>query len=107
MILVRYRAGQFFVRTSLMSSLNEIELELVKAQEEVQLVGQQIAALVQAKRKNDMKKKQAEEDEKQHKAAVAEKRHVAREARAAKQSPQKVRRKQLTESTGTDTSCRT
>ena len=32
-----------------MSSLNEIELELVKAQEEVQLVGQQIAALAQAK----------------------------------------------------------
>src|SRR6266481_9818799 len=39
----------FFVCTPLMSSLNEIELELAKAQEEVQLVGQQIAALAQAK----------------------------------------------------------
>src|SRR6266481_4348754 len=39
----------FFVCTPLMSSLNEIELELAKAQEEVQLVGQRIAALAQAK----------------------------------------------------------
>src|SRR6266481_4502762 len=39
----------FFVCTPLMSSLNEIELELAKAQEEVQLVGQRTAALAQAK----------------------------------------------------------
>jgi len=54
-----------------------------------------------------MRKKQAEEDEKQRKAAAVEKWRVAREARAAKWSPQKVRRQRLTESTGTDTSCRT
>ena len=54
-----------------------------------------------------MKKKQAEEDEKQRKAAVAEKQRMAREARAVKWSPQKVRRQRLTESMGTDTSCRT
>ena len=39
----------FFVRTSLMSSLNEIELKLAKAQEEVQLVCQRIATLAQVK----------------------------------------------------------
>src|SRR6266481_519238 len=39
----------FFVCTPLMSSLTKIELELAKAQEEVQLVGQRIAALAQAK----------------------------------------------------------
>ena len=39
----------FFVGAPLMSSLNEIELELAKAQEEVQFVGQQIAMLAQAK----------------------------------------------------------
>src|SRR6266481_6186001 len=49
MTRVQYRARHFFVCTPLMSSLNEIELELAKAQEEVQLVGQWIAALVQAK----------------------------------------------------------
>src|SRR6266481_9109621 len=49
MIPVWYRARHFFVCTPLMSSLNEIKLELAKAQEEVQLVGQRIAVLVQAK----------------------------------------------------------
>ena len=61
---------------------------------------------MQAKRKNDAKKKQAEEDEKQRKAIVAEKRRVAREVRAVKWSPQKVHRQRLTGSMGTDTSCR-
>ncbi len=39
----------FFVCTPLMPSLNEIELKLAKAQEEVQLVSQQITMLAQAK----------------------------------------------------------
>ena len=39
----------FFFCTSLMSSLNEIELKLAKAQEEVQLISQRIATLAQAK----------------------------------------------------------
>ncbi len=46
----------------------------------------------QAKRKNDAKKKQAEEDKRKRKVDVAEKWRIAREVRATKQSPQKVRR---------------
>ena len=60
----------------------------------------------QEKRKNNVKKKQVEEDNKKHKADVAEKQHVAREVRATKWSPQKVHRQRLKVSMGTDTFCR-